>query len=177
MKERFAMLSWKHKNALFFGMVLIFSWIVYSYAISLTLDLSAECGLLEQQIDSSGNLTVEVEQLKAEITTMGEHSGAASFLTHEQLLDLVAGYNVNRKLVLKEFPSSVRFRRDQWEVEVHRITVEGSFVDTVQFLEFLRQSGKGKVVSADFCSKQDNKTKRKYLITTIYVQCIYNSHS
>lgn len=172
MKQRFQKLSWKQKNVLLGAVLFVFSWLVYTQAISLTVQLSEECDVLEQKIDSAENVSAEAQLLEAELVRFNQHPGTASYVTHEQLLDLVSGYCEQHNVVLRDFPAAINYRRDEWRIEIHRITVQGGYVEMVQLLEFLREQGKGKVVSADFFSKTDNKTKIKSLLTTIYVQCI-----
>jgi hypothetical protein len=172
MKEKLQQLSWKQKNVLFVGALLLIVWIVYSFAVSLTVQLSGECSVLQEKIDSAAGAQVNVGQLEAELARFNEHSGPDAYVTHEQLLDMVSGYCGQHDLLLRDFPATLMYHRDEWNVEVHRITVQGSYAGIVQLLEFLRKSEKGKVMSADFFSKTDNKTKIKSLLATIYVQCI-----
>lgn len=177
MKQWLQKLSWTQRNALLTGVLAVFSWLIYTNAVSLTVQLAAECDALQQKIDSAENVSVEIEQLEAELARFNQSSGEESYVTHEQLLDLVSGYCEERELIIRDFPATLNYRRDEWNVEIHRITVQGSYAEIVQLLEFLHRQQKGKIVSVDFFSKIDNKTKIKSLLTTIYVQCISESQT
>lgn len=172
MKEQLQQLTWKQKNLLLIAGLLFFAWIVYAFALSRTIEVSAECTALQMRIDSAADVQTDIEELEVELARFNQSSGTESHITHEQLLDLVSSYCNQHSLLLRDFPAPMNYRREEWMVEIHRVTVQGSYVEMVQLLEFLRREKRGKVVSVDFVSKTDNKTKVRSLLATIYVQCI-----
>jgi hypothetical protein len=172
MKQKWNALSWKQKHVALTAFLLVLAFIIYRNAISLTVQLSQECSALKERIDSAEQVTGQIEMLEAELRVIEKFSDEAAYVTHEQLLDNVAVYCSGHELELRDYPATLQFARDEWKVEIHKLTVAGTYIGTVQFLEHLRRSGNGRVVSVSIWSKTDNKTKIKTLYATVYVQCI-----
>lgn len=175
MKEKWYALSRQKRNRLQLGMLVIFAWIIYTFAISNTLALRAQCNTIEQCIDSSVTAPDELMRLESELNSLNAATGLNTKNTsdtsvHELLLDLVTNYCSEHELHLREFQSPIRYRANEWEVETHPFTVEGSYRNLVLLLEELKQNAPGKVVSVNFFTKADNKTKTVALQATIYVQ-------
>ncbi|HTF04830.1 MAG TPA: hypothetical protein VK826_12430 [Bacteroidia bacterium] len=175
-KNIFHRLSWKQKNKILLGSFLFVAWIVYSSAISNTLDAKSMGDELRLQLDSATGAPEKLQRLKTELVRFEELTGQGdSAAVHEQLLDRVTLYCGKHPLQLREFAQPIRYRQQEWIVETHPFTIEGSFVEIVKFMDYLGTQSTGKIVSADIHSKTDNKTKTVSLLVTIYVQNISNA--
>jgi hypothetical protein len=151
-------------------------WIVYSCAISNTLEAKSIGDELRLQLDSAAGAPEKLQRLQAELARFEELTGQGdSSAVHEQLLDLVTLYCGQHPLQLREFAQPVRYPQQEWIVETHPFTIEGSYVEIVKFMDYLSAKSIGKIVSADIYSKTDNKTKTVSLLVTIYVQNISNA--
>ena len=173
--NRLKQLSWKQKNRLLYGGLIICVWIIYAWAITPTLEAKHTCTQLEQQIDSAAQAPEQIRALEAELNRLDEITGTNNgndSSTHEALLNLVTVYCESHALILREFATPVRFSQQEWLVETHPFTVEGDFIHLVQFLDHLRAQAPGNIVSADFHAKKDNKTKTTALLLTVYIQNI-----
>jgi hypothetical protein len=173
--KRLKQLSWKQKNRLLYGGLLLCAWIIYAWAITPTLEAKYTCDQLQLQIDSAAQAPEQIRALEAELQRLDEITGTNNShdsSTHEALLDLVTVYCESHALTLREFTSPVRFTQQEWLVETHPFTVEGDFIRLVQFLDHLRAHAPGNIVSADFHAKKDNKTKTTALLLTVYIQNI-----
>lgn len=175
--NRIRSLSWKQKNRLLLAGILLVSWVIYSFAISNTLDARAACEQLQLRLDSAAGAPQRIAQLESELLKLNAIAGSAEQLNsdsavHEQLLNLVTEYCQKNDLVLREFLLPIRYHQQEWLVETHPFTIEGNFIAIVQLLDHLRRNVSGKIVSADIHSKKDNKTKTTSLLITIYVQSI-----
>lgn len=176
--NRLKQLSWKQKNHLLYGGLILCVWMVYAWAITPTLEAKRMCDQLQQQIDSAAQAPEQILALEQELQRLDEITGTNNgndSSAHETLLDLVTVYCGSHALTLREFSTPVRFTQQEWLVETHPFTVEGDFIHLVQFLDHLRAQAPGNIVSADFHAKKDNKTKTTALLLTIYIQNISTS--
>lgn len=165
-------LSWGQKNMLLVGVLVLSCWIAYNSAIGLTVQLARDCAALEKRVDSAEQVGAQVTALECELREAERIGGEATCITHEQLLDAVANYCAENALELRDYPAPLQMNREEWNVEIHQLTVAGSYTGIVQFMEYLRASGRGHIVSVSMFSKTDNKTKIRSLYATIYVQSI-----
>lgn len=171
-------LTWKQKNRLLLTGSIIMLWAVYAFAISNTLDARSECRNLEQQLDSAADAPARLAQLHEELLELETITGkdtANAF--HEHLLGIVTQYCRENDLMLRGFAQPVRYRQQEWTIETHPVLVEGPYIALLQLVHRLEQEKTGKVVSVDFHSKRDNKTKALSLLVTIYVQNIIREAS
>lgn len=178
MKKQFLhKLSWKQKNKLLLAGSIVLLWFVYSFAISNTIELKSSCDEQQKQMDSIQDAPEKLVQLEAELARFSALTGNGNDTlhdVHEQLLNFVTVYCDKHDLVLREFIQPVRYKNDEWTVETHPITVEGNYIEIVRFIRALELESTGRIVSVDFFTKTDNKTKVRSLLATIYVQNISN---
>lgn len=170
-------LTWKRKNQLLLAGGVLLLWIVYSYAITNTLEARSSCQTLQLRIDSAATAPEQLAQLEQQLAgfsslTMTTDSTAA---IHEHLLGVVTNYCQQHNLVLRDFSSPVILQQQEWRIENHPITVEGTFVDLLQLVNHLEQEPKGHVISTEYRSRRDNKTQELSLSLLIYLQTIRNA--
>jgi hypothetical protein len=176
-------LSWKQKNRLLLFAALATLWIVYAFAVSNTLGLRSECNELQLQLDSASGAPGRAQELRSELQRLEEITGGtadsatASVALHEKLLSIISAYCQENNLILRDFATPLRYSQQEWIVETHPVTVEGNFISLVKLVQLLEQEKTGKVISADFRSRRDNKTQALSLTVTIYVQNIIREKS
>ncbi|MEO5644585.1 MAG: hypothetical protein ABIQ40_08600 [Bacteroidia bacterium] len=169
----------KRKNQLLvLGAVVLF-WLVYTFAIRNTIELGMQCAVMQAQLDSSAGAPKKLMQLKQELLKLENNTGNADTTgsLHERLLGIVTNYCHENNLLLRDFASPIRYHQQEWLVETHPLTVEGSYVALLKLVQKLGQEKTGKVVSVDFHSKRDNKTQVLSLTVTIYVQNIIRTRT
>jgi hypothetical protein len=172
-------LSWKRKNQLLLAGAVALLWIVYSYAITNTLNARSECKILQQRIDSAASAPAQLAALRAQMeqlknTTSVSDSSAAA---HEKLLGIITNYCQQNNLVLRDFSLAVNFVQQDWSVDNHPVTVEGNFAGLLRLVHHLERQDAGNVISTEFRSRRDNKTQALSLSLVIYIQTISNSNS
>lgn len=175
--KAFGNLSWKKKNRLLLAAALLFAWIIYSAAISRTLELRTTCVNLQNEIDSAQGAPEQIAALQAELNSLNafsalSDSAANDSTMHEQLLDDVALYCSTHNVVLRGYAPPVRYRRDNWIVETHAVTVEAGYVEIVKMLDHLRNFPSARIVATDIHTEKDNKNRKTALLATIYIQNI-----
>jgi methyl coenzyme M reductase alpha subunit len=177
--KKLKQLSWKQKNKLLLVSGLILLWIVYSFAIRLTIDARHQCIVLEQQLDSAADAPARLIHLKKEFRRLENitNTNDTSNTLHERLLSIVTNYCQQNNITLRDFASPVIYHQQEWLVETHPIIVEGAYIDLLKLVHKLEQEKTGKLVSVDFHSKRDNKTQALSLTATIYVQNIIHERS
>ena len=167
-------ISPKQKNRLLLAGALLLFWLIYSFAVSNTIELRNECSRLQAQLDSATDAPVRLIQLKTELNELESLTGKndTSHSLHEQLLGVISKYCDDNNLVIRDFASPVRYQSGEWLIETHPVTVEGAYIPLLKLVHRLEQEQNGKLVSVDFHSKTDNKTQQLSLTVTIYVQNI-----
>lgn len=166
-------LTYRKKNQLLLAGAGLLLLLVYSFAISKTVALRSTCLKLEQRVDSAAHLPEETAGMEAKLAQIEKNFGSdsASGNTHEALLGVVSAWSQQHHLVLREFPELLQYRNREWNVETHRFTVEGNFTELLRLVHLLEQTQQlGKVVSADYRSRRDPRTKALSLTVTVYVQ-------
>lgn len=174
-KYSFTNLTWDKKNKLLLAGVVVLLWLVYTFAISNTLEARIVCVQQQARLDSAQGAPDQLLQLETELAKFASLTGEQNDTVrdmHEHVLNFVTVYCNEHTLELREFNRPVRYRQQEWTVETHPFIVEGSYIEIVQLLHALELSGNGRVVSADLHTKTDTKTKVKSLLATIYIQNI-----
>ena len=119
-----------------------------------------------QQIASLETKIEEIEQV------IGKNFNAGCDI-QQQILEKISNYCIENKLVVKEFPKKLSSYDQQYMIETNRVVIEGSFTGLLKLLHFLEQDKQiGRVVSVDFQTNQDFKTKRTILTMSIFIQNI-----
>ena len=174
MKNKWERLGWNQRNMVFGCLLFAFSWFAWTYSIRNTVELSGECTQLENRIDSAEILTASIAALQLQLDSLNRMSSEVVYVTHEQLLGIVAEYCKKSDLKLREFPEVIRIDKHDRILEIHRVTVEGPFTEIVLLAEQLRGNSLGRIVSLNFTAKTDNKSKVRSLNATFYIQCVRN---
>lgn len=168
----FNKLTYRRKNRLLAAGALLLLFVVYSFSISKTAALRSTCNKLEKRIDSAANIPAETEMLERKLQRLEKNFSSDSLHEnlHEDLLAIVSAYCDQRQLVLRDFPEKLTTESREWHIETHQFTVAGNYTELLRLVNLLESRQTGKVVSADYQSKRDPKTKTLSLTVTVYVQ-------
>jgi hypothetical protein len=175
MKDRWTRLNWKQKELLLALSVFVGAYFIYNFAIYRTVELANDCAELKMKIDSAALVKVEINGLENELQQYELAGKNESSITHEQLLDVIDTFCSGHSITIRDFPQVRQFQTEEWQTEIHEVTIVGRYSDAILLLDYLHRSKHGRVVSVTFYSKVDNKTKVKHLFTTIYVQNIFKT--
>lgn len=177
--KRFTAAGWKKKNRMLLAGALLLGWLVYTFAIRNTIETRSACSAIEARLDSAAGAPERLRQLQQELRELESSGGEndTSRTLHEKLLGIVSPYCSEHRITLRDFAPPVRYRTGDWEIETHPFTVQGEYIPLLKLLHHIEKEKCGKVISADFHSKQDAKTKELTLTLTVYVQNIIRDKS
>jgi hypothetical protein len=172
-------LTWKFKNRLLLVGALALLWIVYSFSVRNTLETRSTCIRLAKKLDSASTAPQREKALERELQTFNRFLGQSDSLggMHEHLLGVTSSWCQEKKILLREIPAPLRFTTHDWLVETHTIVVEGNFIELLRLAERLEKEKSCRLVSTDYKTLRDPKTKRLVLTATYYLQNILNAAS
>lgn len=165
-------LTYRRKNRLLLLGAAVLLLLVYVSAVSKTVALRSTCSKLAQRIDSAARLPEETRQMEARLAALDKDFRPVAPIArvHEELLGTVSNRCQQLGLVLRDFPAEQESRHREWIVKTHVFTVEGGFNGLLQLVHELERMPDGKVLSADYRSRRDPKTRALSLSVTVYVQ-------
>lgn len=172
--------TYKQKNWMLLGGIILFALIVYVMAVGKTIDMAAECAELQGQIKSTGNAPEKIAQLQAKLKELDAKAGVSndSIEFQQALLEKVTTYCANNKVSLKEFPANHLYTTNEVEVETSQLKLEGGFSNLLNLVFSLEQNERiGKVISVCYETKTDVRTKQVSLTAKIYVQNVQKAVS
>ncbi|MGL4599301.1 MAG: hypothetical protein ACRCYO_17395 [Bacteroidia bacterium] len=172
-------LTWKFKNRLLLLAAIALLWIIYSFSVRNTFETRSTCIRLEKKLDSASGAPQRQIVLERELSMFNQLLGQTDSLggMHEHLLGVVSSWCQEKQVVLREIPAPLRYTTRDWLVETHTIVVEGNFIDLLRFAEQLEKEKSFRLVSTDYKTLRDPKTKRLVLTATYYLQNILNEAS
>jgi hypothetical protein len=172
-------LTWKRKNQLLLIGAVLLLWVVYNFALSRTLETRAACIVLQQRIDSAGTAPDQLAALKREFANFQTETGVedTSDELHEYLLGIVTTYCAANNLVLRNFTQPIHLRQQEWKIDDHPLTIQGSFIGLLKLLHHLEQEPRSSVISSEFRSRRDPKTQELSLSLVLYIQTIQKVRS
>lgn len=93
----------------------------------------------------------------------------------EALLGKVGAYCNKNYTSLTELSNPIYSQFKDFQIETNIFTIEGSFKKLLSFAYLLEQKHRiGKLISIDFYSEEDYRTKEKKLYMTLYIQNLKN---
>ncbi len=169
-------LTYKKKNRFLWGALFLFTWIIYSYSISDTLQAWNDCDEMEQRSAQAADAPMQSAVLEKRLSEMealiGSGKQGASDVRQE-LMGIAAAWCQESRCTLREFPATILTEERDLRVETNILTLEGNFKELLGLVYKLEQKDKsGKLASVDFQMKKDPKTKNRMLTATIYIQNI-----
>lgn len=168
------MKSYKQKYKILIALLVVSSIVVYKLTFSKTLYAYFSSQDLKKKAMSIQNAPEKIAGLQKQIASFDAIIGGNSNDTVEirnHILKLSGTYCASHHLTIIGFQPPVENVRTGFVVETNILTIEGSFVDIVGFVNQLESKWKvGKVISTRFFSYMDLKSREKSLRAQIYIQ-------
>ena len=132
-------------------------------------DIKGKLSQLESAPDSIASLERRLEEINHKI---GEsYSQGPEF--QKNLLGEISTHCQKFSLVLSEFPQVHTFRRQDYEFITEYAKIEGKYLSLLKLLYMIETTGSfGRLVSVNFQSVEDLRTKETKLTMAIYVQTV-----
>jgi hypothetical protein len=152
---------------------IVFAFITYLLAIKKTISVRNSYRSLVEELSVLNNNPQKKQMIENAIADMDYFiiDREDDRLLQEKLLVEIDDYCRENDLILREFPDAHLFRKAGYNIGTYTITVEGSFLELTKFLYYFENRNKtGKLVSAHYHTTKDVKSKKTYLLLTIYIQ-------
>lgn len=167
-------LTYKKKNRLLAAALVLFAWVIYSYAISDTVAAWKACSEMEERTAKAAGAPVQNAVLRKQLEEMDRLIGSGAYAggdVQQALLGIASAWCQEKGVLLREFPQTIFSEEKDLRIETNVFTVEGDFKKLLGLVYELEQKQKvGKLASVNFQMRKDPKTKTKNLTVTIYVQ-------
>jgi hypothetical protein len=169
-------LTYQQKNKVLAIGYAVFFLLVYQFAISKSLALYKQNSSLEEKLVTAKESYKNKEALEKRQHNLDTHLSSffVDSMSHQEyLLETISTYCSQHKILIKEIPAKTEYLEDDFEVETHRIILEGDFIPLLKMVYLLEQKNKtGRLSSVLFSLKFDNKRKKEILSLTLYIQNI-----
>lgn len=169
----------KKKLILLGGGFLLALILVYTIAVSGTLELRSNCKSLNSTISSLEQAPLEIKKIEKRLLEMNRllssgKSGDDDF--HEEFLTFLTTYCNKNNLIIKNFPKPHKAISNKYTIETNIVTFEGDYKELIELVYNLEISHlKGNITSVSFDTKPDFRNGIYKLNLTIYEQNIYNT--
>lgn len=147
--------------------------IIYKLSLSETIEVIISVNELEDKKHRSKEVPQRIEYLKS---SLNKYKTATLFDTtgnyQQELLEMVSLESKKNGLLLKDFPINTLDTTSQTlKLNTHKFTIEGDFISSITLINHIEKHFlQGKISSIEMELKQERKTKRKFLETTVYIQ-------
>ncbi len=166
--------SYKRKLILLVFGSLMLILMIYGLAIKKTMILRSEYKDLANQLSTVTNAPVQIENLKQKLVSIDGIIGANindNYVLKEQILNHCGEYCNKNNLVIKDFPEIHSFSHENYQIETSKIVIQGEFIDVLKLIYMFENQYKiARVVSVNFHTEKNIRTKQKFLETDIYFQ-------
>lgn len=150
----------------------LFLVIAYWLAFGKTWRLRQEVVQLDQQRSSAGQAWQEIEHYEQQLAQLETKQGSGAF-TQNQLFQTVTAFCQERQLAIQDLPESSIYKEQDLHILHNAIQVQGAFIPMVQLIYLLEQERRlGRVVSVDFETKRNPRSRQEELRATIHLQNI-----
>ena len=164
------MTSKKKYQLLCLGTILFF-FIAWQLAFGKTWAAYQQTHQIQNKLVQAGNAWQEIEYYEQQLKKINKQS--SRIFTPELLFSEVTNFCQKKKLAIIQMPLSTKYIEQGIEVLHNPIQVKGSFKATVELLHELEQKQQlGNIVSVEFKTKRNIKSRQLELITTLYLQNI-----
>ena len=167
-------LSYKNKNRLLIVVTLVFLLMSYFLAFETTLDLRSQCTDMKKELLIAKTAPERIVNLEMQLRSIEGVIGGQTedgIDLQQQLLEFVTTYCDIHRITLQEFPQAISHKEEDYAVETNIFVVRGNFVKLLKMTYALEQEMRiGKVVSVEYKSKKNPRTKRLDLNVTVYLQ-------
>lgn len=167
-------MNYKKRYQLLLGGAILFLVVAYWLAFSKTWRLRQEVVQLEQQRSNAGQLLQDIQHYEHQLTQLEAQQGNGAF-TQNQLFQSVTTFCQEHQLAIQALPESRIYQEQDLHILHNEIQVQGAFIPMVQLIYALEQEQHlGRVVSVDFGSKRNPRSRQEELSASIYLQNIQN---
>lgn len=154
--------------------VVVMLFLSYYFSFRKSINSYSEYRDYKNQLENIQTAPAEISDVEQQLATIERSVGMnpdTSTDFQKILLEKVSGYCQQNNVVLREFPQTIYFNNQDFEVETNQVVVEGSFVKIITLVYNLEQKFRlGKIVSLRFASQKDYKTGSIKLFATLYFQ-------
>jgi hypothetical protein len=173
-------LTYKTKINLLLAGGAIALWMFFSMFVSDTFFLLSEQSRLTDSLSVLDNAPQELNLLNIKLKRLEKKAGVTtkkdSRSVQQYLMEIVTQYSNNNNCIVRSIPSISLYKEKDIVVETHIFSLDGTFNNLLKLVYQLEQKYQaGKISSVLFRSDLDNKSKRKYLQATVYIQHISKS--
>ncbi len=173
-------LTYKQRNRVLLGGMVLLMIICYQFGVRNTLDLSSQVSEQQVRLQQLNNYP---ERLQSNLAKLKNINGSVDQyvrddnFNQDEILESLSEFCGTNKLVIRSFPKSKLKRKNDILIETHRFEVEGGFTSLVELLYHIEVTEKlGRIASSNFETRLDRKTRRKRLFLTVYLQNIRNEN-
>ncbi len=152
--------------------MLVFSW---ELSLSKTWVLYTENRMMEEQIAKYKGTPTTVRQLRNELAQINDKISKFDNTTssQQQLLDYVSHFAKEGTLKVVEVPKTTWQKNSGFNIETNLFKVEGDYKEVLELIYNMEYKERlCKVAGAEFKKTTDMRTKKEYLMTTLYLQNI-----
>jgi hypothetical protein len=148
--------------------------IVYLFLISPNINRSSLNKKYRSEIAKAQQAPSMIKSLNEELNTMNTFLDAYvsdSTGDEDRFIEVITNFCQKNNVTLKELPKVIETEEQKFTVQTNVVIAEGSYKDLLRLIYQLEKKEKvGRIVSAQFKSYINNKTKRLTLSLTIYLQ-------
>ncbi|MBN1953391.1 MAG: hypothetical protein JW801_19455 [Bacteroidales bacterium] len=148
--------------------------LAYQVAIKVTVDKMIRYRELKTNISQLDKVLEEIKDLKQQAVFLNaRYFNTQDNIenTHEYYLDRLSQIASEKRVSVTEYPSEHVYRNNSLQIETHIISLQGSFIRLLNVLYQLENREKlGRIVSVDFFSETNRRTKLTTLTMQLYIQ-------
>lgn len=136
-----------------------------------------QAAMLEDSLAQLQNAPQQTLELKQKLKTLEKKAGLSQklgSLSHQQyLLEIITHYANQNNCVVRNIPTTNIANENGFAIETLVFKIEGNFKNLLQLVYLLEQKYQvGKIGSVEFNTQTDQKTGRRSLDLTLYIQKI-----
>ncbi|MCB0401209.1 MAG: hypothetical protein KDD41_03940 [Flavobacteriales bacterium] len=173
-------LTYQKRFKLILALAGIFALVIYQLSISDTLELLHKKNELREEVSNTTNAPEEIIAMKAKLKHIEQLVGnetETDIDIHQLLLESVTDFGQKNQVILKEFPQPYTTSNNGYETQTSLVTVEGRFIPLLKLSNHIETSyAGGKIVALDFKAIRELRTRKRKLISTIYIQHVKAEH-
>ena len=169
-------LTYRNRNIVLAGVTLLFTILAYQLSIKEAIERKQA---YEEAISQSAKLAgapQQMEELRKKIMTLDQSLGNLNGDTTDLpqlILEKVSTYCKKNGTELKKFPGVSRTDEQNYQLETTQFVVKGNFIDLLKLVYgFEQEYNLGKLVSVEFNIQKELRSRKQYLVATLFVQNI-----
>jgi len=167
-------ISEKYKFYLLVGIFVVALIICYQLAIKSTIAGIRKNRELKKMALEAEDIPHQTALLKKQVLDLNNqyfNSNDQAEGNHEIILEKVSTLAAKSGVSVSEYPARHLFQTMSIQVETHSIVLTGKFPDLLEVLYQLEVHKKvGRLVSVEYYTETDRKTRRRQLFSRIYIQ-------